>query len=679
MMGPTDIAEVVVRRLSSLVAVLVLLLLGGAGLAWADAPFRVPDRITDRAGALDPAGTERVRQAIDELRAEGTDLFVVYVDSFDGADGQQWATDAANLSQFGTNDVLLAVAVGDRAYGYSFADDYPLPESTTDEIVTRDVEPRLGGSDWAGAAVALADGLRSGGSSAGGNGGGSGVGTLAVVGGGLVVVGGGAYLIARRRRKAESGTQPGAPVPPPRPRDEFSDVDTEELGFRASSALIEVDDAVRTSEQELSAARGHFGEEAVAEFTAALAHSRTDMVAAFEIQQKLDDEVPEDEPTKRSMYADIIRTCRAADDRLDAQVEAFDRLRDLEARAPEYVAGLGTRLDTVNARVPPAEQEWDALRARYADAAVEPVAENLPQARQLLEVAATELANARADLAAKGPAAAVVSGRAAEDSITQAETMLDGVPRLATELADAAARIPASRAELTQDLAEARTMGESIAGMVARAEAALAAADQAATGARPDPIGALRLLDEAGTALEQGLEQARADQDKARKAATALGQALLTARSAIAAAEDFITTRRGAIGAEARTRLAEAQRHLQLAGGDDPVAALREAQQADALAQQALRLARSDVDRWQGGGGRPGGAGGGLGVDLGSLVLGGILSGAFGGEYRRGGGYGGGYSRGGGWGGGFGGGGGRSPGSFGGSATRGRRGGGGRF
>ena len=95
-----------------------------------------------------------------------------------------------------------------------------------------------------------------------------------------------------------------------------------------------------------------------------------------------------------------------------------------------------------------------------------------------------------------------------------------------------------------------------------------------------------------------------------------------TADAAVAAAEDFITTRRGAIGAEARTRLAEAQRHLQLAGGDDPVAALREAQQADAMAQQALRAARSDVDRWQGG--SSGGAGG-LGVDLGSLVLGGIL------------------------------------------------------
>jgi hypothetical protein len=150
----------------------------------------------------------------------------------------------------------------------------------------------------------------------------------------------------------------------------------------------------------------------------------------------------------------------------------------------------------------------------------------------------------------------------------------------------------------------------------------------------------------------------------------ALDQALVTAGSAVAAASDFIGTRRGAVGAQARTRLAEAQRHLQQAsGGGDPMAALREAQQADSMAQEALRLAQDDVSRWSepaGGGGRS------VGEDLGSLVLGGILSGALGGGggHRSGGGFGGG---------GFGGGGDRSPGSFGGSSSRGRRGGGGRF
>ena len=65
----------------------------------------------------------------------GTDLFVVYVDSFDGADGQQWASDTANLSQFGTNDVLLAVA--DRRPGLRRTRSPTTtrcPRRTTDEI-----------------------------------------------------------------------------------------------------------------------------------------------------------------------------------------------------------------------------------------------------------------------------------------------------------------------------------------------------------------------------------------------------------------------------------------------------------------------------------------------------------------------------------------------------------------
>jgi hypothetical protein len=58
------------------------------------------------------------------------------------------------------------------------------------------------------------------------------------------------------------------------------------------------------------------------------------------------------------------------------------------------------------------------------------------------------------------------------------------------------------------------------------------------------------------------------------------------------------------------------------------VAALREAQRADALAQEALQLAQADVSQWS----RPGVTTG-TGVDLTGMILGGILSGAAGG-YR---------------------------------------------
>ena len=131
-----------------------------------------------------------------------------------------------------------------------------------------------------------------------------------------------------------------------------------------------------------------------------------------------------------------------------------------------------------------------------------------------------------------------------------------------------------------------------------------------------------------------------------------------------------------AVGAEARSRLAEARRQLANAqvAGIDPISALQGVQAADQLADQAMALAQQDEARFQDSQRQQTG---GMGMGgLGPVILGGILIDAM--------------SRGGGFGGGFGGssGGSRSggsgmrlpgPGSFGGSATRGRRGGGGRF
>ncbi|MDN5932305.1 MAG: TPM domain-containing protein [Pseudonocardia sp.] len=622
-------------------------LLFGAGVALADPPSRVGGAVTDSAGVLAPGDPARITEAFGRLReANGTQVFVVYVESFDGAGGQDWADDAARMSQFGADDVLLAVAVDDRAYGVHVDPELVVSQSDIDEALA-DTEDRLAAGDWAGAAIALSDGL----------GGGSGdfpTGTVLV--GGVLLVGGGAWYLTSRRRRLRAAEPPPPPAPP---RDEFTDVATDDLAYRASAGLIEVDEAVRTSEVELSAARGHFGDEAVAGFATAVQASRTDMLRAFGIRQLLDDDVPEDEPAKRAMYADIVRACRTADERLDAQVAAFDALRNLEATAPGYVAGLAARRDALLARVPRVEATWAALTARYAPAAVEPVAGNLDQTRRLLDVAGSEIAAARSEVDAGSRPAAVVSGRAAEDALTQAGTLLDGIPRRETELGDAAAGLPAARAETAQDLAEARALDPSLAPVVARAEAALTASARNETA---DPIAALRLLDEAGAALDEAIVVGRAEQDRRRRTAAVLEQTLVTARSAVAAAADFVDTRRGAVGAPARTRLAEAQRHLRAAqSGGDPAVALREAQQADTMAQEALRLARSDESDWTSSHGRSGGS---LGVDLGSLILGGIISGATRGGFSSG----------------FGGGGGsRFPGSFGGSSSRGRRGGGGRF
>jgi len=672
------LAAVASNAYAILAAVVIILGVLGIGVAVAEPPIRADIQITDLADALG-GGEAEVRQALDRLREDdGTQLFVVFVSSFDGLDGLTWAEQSAQQSQLGSRDVLFAVAVDDRAYGLSVDQDYPITDDDLADLTATDVEPLLSQGDWAGAAIAMADGL-----SGGGSGGGV---PIALLLGGVVVAGGG-YILYRRRRTRKhangaggAGGAAAAAGAPEAAADPHADLSPEQLTFTASSALIDLDDAVQTSTQELTFARGQFGDEAVTGFQEALDAARAELGQAFAVRQELDDEVPEDEPAQRKLLAEILSLCQSADERLDAQSEAFDRLRDLDHTAPAVLESLTPRVDQVSARLPQEQQRITALQARYAATALISVADDVEQARALLDTARSELDEARSALQSPTPSAAVVSLRTAEDATAQADQLLDGLWRLETELDEAGAAITTARIETEKDLAEARSLlasgdAGSLAPLVARAEAALAAADAALSptnGTLPDPLTALRQLTDGDLALDEALGSAREAHAQAQHIERNLDQAMLTAQSSLAAAGDFIRTRRGAVGSQARTRLAEGERHLDQAMSlvaTDPATALRAAQQAGALGQQALQYAHSDVGEGIGGGyGNQGGSrgrgyGGGGGPDLGSLILGGIL---FGGG-RGGGGFGGG------------GGGRRSTGSFGGSGSRGRRGGGGRF
>jgi TPM domain len=682
-------------RLTAVLSVLAVPLLV-PGIAAADEPFALTEPVTDTAGVLDDESGDE--QAIEELQAQGdVQLFVVFVDSFEGTDGTTWAQETAELTGLGGNDLLFAVATEDRAYGWDPGSAVGVTNDEIAEVISSQVEPELAAGDWDASVVALADGL-GGGAAAGaddGSGGGGALGVLAAI----ALVGGGGYALVRSRRRRKQAAE--QQVAAARAADPFPDETTEQLTFRVSQALLDLDEASRTSQLELDFARAQYGEEQVAGFAEALAQSQAELHQAFTLRQQLDDEIPEDEATQRRMLAEALRLTESADARLDAQAAAFDQLRDLERTAPQALDRLAPEVDRLQARLPEEERRLAALRERWADSALAPVADNVEQARARLAAAGQEITDARADVQAGQAGKAVGSLRVAEDAVAQSRTLLDAVGRLATELDGALQRIAAVRADTEQDLAEARALlgqatGDTagLAPLVARAEAALAAtgeppAGRAPADQRPDPLAALRRLEEADAALDTALAGARDAQTRARRAAAALDQTVLTARAAIDAAGDFIATRRGAVGPEARTRLAEAQRRLDAAvatGPAEPEPALREAQTAVTLAQQALDLARDDVDRWSGGagwgpgpvppgyGGGYGGYGGRPGVDLGSLVLGGILLGGSRGPVGRGG-----FS-GGSFGGGAGGGGRRGGGgSFGGSASRGRRGGGGRF
>jgi hypothetical protein len=195
--------------------------------------------IVDTVGALS-GSTAEVEAAIDRAAdASGRQLFVAYVDEFTNPEAADaWANDTAIGNNMGAEDYLLAVAVDGRAYYLSADANASLSDAELARISQDVIEPKLRDGDWAGAAIAAADAI-GGGSAGGGGGGGWGWVIFLVVA--AVVVAIIAIVLARRRRKSKAEAGPAGPPQPT----------IDELRRQAGSALVQADDAVKTSDDEL--------------------------------------------------------------------------------------------------------------------------------------------------------------------------------------------------------------------------------------------------------------------------------------------------------------------------------------------------------------------------------------------------------------------------------------------
>lgn len=632
--------------------------------------------VVDDAHVLSPHDVATITAAAKQLYDQHhVDLFVVYVDTFTTpTEAADWANDTAARNGLGQRDYLLAIATSGRTYYLSGDDDGPVSASQLDGIEQNNVEPRLHAGDWAGAGVAAATGL---GDALGGSGGGATFFWASLVG--VVVVGLLVFLLVRMRRTRRKQ----AAAAPATPQSELHTIPLTDLERRAGSALVQTDDAIRTSEQELPYAAAQYGATAVVPFQEALDAAKGQLREAFALKQRLDDAEPDTDEQRREWNIHIVQLCGAANQTLDAQADAFDELRALEKRIPEATAELTSRVSALRQRLTTARSALDGLARRYADAAIATVHDNIDQASQRLDFAETALAGATQQAAGNAGAAAV-GVRAAEESADQAGLLLDAVDRLGADLDAAQQSLDRTIAELRSDLAEARTLaassdpGGTIAATTAGTEQTVTDVQAALAAGRVDPLELARRLDAANRSIDAVLQGVRDARAQAQRAQSALQQTLLTARARVSACEDFLTARRGAVGAEARTRLAEASRLVAQAeqtSATDPVSALAQAQRAAQLADEATQLAEQDVGGFQpgvggglggifgGGTAGPRGGGGLVGAVLGGILIDSVLGAGLGGGSWGGGG--------GGWsGGGF------SAGSFGGGGTRSRRGGG---
>ena len=660
------------RLFALLLAVLTAGLLCAPGVA-AEPPFRIPDYVTDQSGALSASERAQVEAAVTQLYdEERIRLWVVYVDTFDqGAVG--WARSTMQLSDFGDRDALLAVATVDRAYAFQVP--LAIMSDSRTQALQRDViEPALRDDDFAGAAVAAADGL---GTEASGSGSGVSWVAFAIV---MAIMAVAVFVLwlwsRRRRRKRREAEFAAAQRVDPSDPNALAQVPIDALDELSKKIVVEVDNEVRTSESELALAVEEFGERDTAAFTRAVTNAKTTLAQALNVRHILDDAVPETPQQRRDLLTRVIVAAAKADRELEAQREAFAQLRDLLINAPSRLDTLTQQMIDLTARLTPAEQTLARLSSQFAETALVSVSDNIEEARQRLAFAEQNIDTGR-DLVSRpaGRQGGLIDAiHAAEASLGQARTLLDAVDSAATDINRAVAGLPAVIADIQNGISQA---GAQLAqGDVAVAtalstarDAAVQAVSHAQSAGNADPLGAFTRLTQADAELDRLLAEVAQERETTERLSRTYDQALFNAQSRVRSVSDYIDTRRGVVGPEARTRLSEAVRQLQAARdkrATNLTEATAHANGAAMLAAQAQSLANADVTNAQrhfngpyGGGGR--GGGGQMGAVIGGILLGNVLSGAMRGGFGGfgGGGFGGGFSGGGGGGGGFGGGGGR--------------------
>jgi hypothetical protein len=400
----------------------------------------------------------------------------------------------------------------------------------------------------------------------------------------VVVVAVGFLLLARRRR---AGSAVGDPSHDP--------------AVRANILLVRLDDSLKRNDDELGFAVAQFGESRTREFSEVVATAKADLSEAFRLKQQLDDAYPDTESQVREWTARIVHLCETAQADLEEQSAAFRRLRALESDAPASLRAVRDLIAATNERLPSATATLERLSGSYADRVLATVDGTVAEAQALLAKASATAETADSGLAVGGASDVATTVQDARSEGKHAAELLDAIDNLDAALAAESSRLQQLATDSQADLAEARTArdsapdpdsGAAIGLAVTALEGTLASLD------KEDPAASIDRLQASIAALDTALASARNQAQRLEHARTALTGALLTARSQIATTKDFVTSRRGGIGADARTRLAEAERLLAIAEAEaDPVTALDTARSSATYSRDADALARYDVLR----------------------------------------------------------------------------------
>lgn len=425
-----------------------------------------------------------------------------------------------------------------------------------------------------------------------------------------------------------------------RRREEQAALDAQDadLARRARSALVAVDERIRTTADELDFAVAELGEGPTKDVRDALQAVRTHLGEAFHLHQLNHDEIPDTPEELRTRNARIVQLCEWADELLDDRTEALAADIERVRRAPEILAQVRVDIETLTERLPHARVTVDRLAQRYSAAALRQVADGPDEAEQLLTFAAHSADVSFRRREAERREEANLALETATEAVRRAAAIIDGIEDFEIEALRAESTLADVIADSRGDLVAARDAPQvpAVTAAAAALEAALAALPPSRE--KADPFTQLSQLREANSGLDAAIAVARERAARPIPSVAHVRHALDDADRQIAVARNVIAGHRGWIGADARTRLAEAERSRIDAeplttDEDTREEAMILARRAGALANEALHLAQRDIDSsrpqdsgWGGqGGGRRGGMGDAMGGILGGMVIGSLL------------------------------------------------------
>ena len=420
-----------------------------------------------------------------------------------------------------------------------------------------------------------------------------------------------------------------------------------DLARRAEQALVAADERIRTTSDELVFAEAELGEGLTADLKAALLSVRTHLREAFQLHQLNHDEIPDTVEELRTRNARILQLCEWAQDLLDEKTAVLAESVATVRKAPEIIAQVRADAEALSARIPHTDETVARLSARYSDSAMHQITASAAEAEQLIRFATHSADISERRRAAKQNEEANLALETATEATRRAGALLDAVEDFEIEALRAESTLAEVIADSRNDLIAARTAPSTpaVAEAVTRLQQALAALTPA--GQPNDPFAELSRLREANAALDDAIATARHRAENPLPSVAQVQHAIDDADRQLGVARGLIAGHRGWIGADARTRLAEAERlrvdlPALLPAEETREAALTQARRVAYLAAEALQLAQRDIDSsrpqdqdwgggWGGGPRRGGGMGGGdiaSGI-LGGLVIGSLLDGIF--------------------------------------------------